>query len=310
MAVNIPQGTFLDAGETIFFARELETILQENYDILYAELKATRVIPVSFADGPGAETITWRSFDKVGQAKIIANYADDLPRADVKGKEESAIVKTIGDSYGYNFQEIQAAMMASRPLESMKAEAARRAIDQKINDIAFQGDSMANLPGFLTNASVPAASAPADGTASARNFEAKTPDQIIRDMNNLINGVMTTTKGVEMVRRVLLPTTTYAYLASTPRASVAETTILEFLRRVHPGVEFDWLNELETAGTSSTKRVVAYNPSPTKVSLRIPRAFTQLPPQARNLEFVVPCLARIGGTIWFYPLSGSFLDQV
>ncbi len=41
-------------------------------------------------------------------AKIISSYASDLPRADVKGKPTTAIIKSLGDSYGYSIQEMRA----------------------------------------------------------------------------------------------------------------------------------------------------------------------------------------------------------
>ena len=77
----------LDAGETVFFARELESKKSQTYDVVKAPLKAFELIPVSMDAGAGAETISYQQFDETGISKIIANYADDLPRADVKGKE-------------------------------------------------------------------------------------------------------------------------------------------------------------------------------------------------------------------------------
>lgn len=73
------------------------------------------------------------SYDRTGVAKIINNYATDLPRADVKGKPTTAYVKSVGDSYGYSVQEMRASRLAGKSLDVRKAEAARYAADYALN---------------------------------------------------------------------------------------------------------------------------------------------------------------------------------
>ena len=97
----------IDAQESVFFDRELEYIKSQSYDVKFPQLKAKTLIPVSTEAGPGASTITYRAYEGYGVAKIIASYADDLPRADVGGKEFTSNVRSLGDSYGYNVQEIR-----------------------------------------------------------------------------------------------------------------------------------------------------------------------------------------------------------
>ena len=80
------ENAYLDADGAVFFQRQLEHIKARSYDVRYAELKARTLFPVSNEGGPGVTTITYRTYDQVGAAKIINAYADDLPRADVAGK--------------------------------------------------------------------------------------------------------------------------------------------------------------------------------------------------------------------------------
>ena len=85
-------------------------------------------------------------------AKIISNYATDLPRADVKGKPTTAIIKSLGDSYGYSIQEMRASAMAGKSLDARKAESARYQIDYLNNKIAWNGDAETGLRGVLSKA--------------------------------------------------------------------------------------------------------------------------------------------------------------
>ena len=140
----------LDAGESAFFARELEYVIAQTYDVQYKELKAFSLLPISSEAGVGATEITWRQYSKVGMAQIIADYARDFPRADVDGTEHTSKVKGIGVSYGYSIEEIRRSQMVGKRLDQRKAEAARRAVDQKINSIAFSGDSAHGLGGFIS----------------------------------------------------------------------------------------------------------------------------------------------------------------
>lgn len=301
----------LDAGETAFFARELEAVKAKTYDIKFAPMKALSLMPVSSDAGEGAEAITYRSFEETGMARIISSYADDLPRADVRGQEFISPVRSIGCSYGYSHQEIRAAAFANRPLTTMQASAARRANDQKVNQLAWFGDSTFGLTGLLNNANIPSASVPNDGTGPSTLWVNKTPDQILRDLNLITNGIVDLTKGVEIPNTVILPIEQYTLIASTPRSATSDTTILEYFLMNNPYIDMvDWVPELAGAGPLGVDIFVAYDRNPDKLELQLPMPFRQYPPQERNLNFEIPCESRFGGLLVYYPLSISIGEGI
>lgn len=298
----------LDANSMAFFERELEHIKTKTYDVKYPNLKARALIPVSFDTPRGAKTITYKQYDQLGMAKIVANYAKDFPRVSVLAKEFTSPIKRLGDSYSWTIDDIAAAAMANVALDPKLAAAAKRAILQKENTIAFFGDSATGLPGFLTNANIPLAAATADGAGALSTFVSKSPDQIIRDINALISSIVTVTKEVEQANTVLLPPTTWAQIANTPRSSTSDTTILEFLKSQHPEITlWEQLLSLETAGTGATKMMVAYNRSPDVLQLEVPWDFEQFEADKKGLEYEVPCSSKTGGTIVYYPLACNFV---
>ena len=91
-AIMASEGTRFDSAEdaSVFFARELDHVKAQSYDVEYPELTALHLFPQSSEADPGAETITYYTYDKTGLAKIIDNYSTDLPRADVTGKPSFA----------------------------------------------------------------------------------------------------------------------------------------------------------------------------------------------------------------------------
>ena len=135
---------------SVFFARELDFIKAQTYDVLYPEFTALKLFPQSSEVDIGAETITFYSYDKTGMAKIIQNYATDLPRADTKGKPTTVPVKSIGASYGYSVQEMRGSRMAGKSLDIRKGDAVKYVIDREINRIAWSGDKETGLVGVLS----------------------------------------------------------------------------------------------------------------------------------------------------------------
>jgi hypothetical protein len=308
--VAIESGGRLDANESIFFARQLEFVKSQTYDIKRVSLSAFMLMPVSTAIPEGATTHTYRQFDTVGMAKVIANYANDLPRADVVGKEFTNPIRSIGNAYGYNVQEVRSAMYAGVALNARKAMAATRAHQEKINQLAFNGDADHGLPGLFTNPNIPEVTLLADGTGSSKTFASKTADKIVRDINALINKIIVQSKGVHKATQVWLPIEQYALIATTQNSAASDTTILKFLQQNHPGVEFKQVVEIDGAGASGADRMYALENMMENWQLEIPMMMRQYSPQQKGLEFEIPVESRFAGVIIEYPLAFAFADGI
>jgi len=298
------QFAHLDADESIFFARQLEHTKSRTYDKKFTNLKVRQVIPVSFEAGPGADTIKYEQFDQVGMAKIVRDYAKDFRSADVKAKEFRSPVKSLGSSYQYSVQDVRAAAMAGKSLEQRKANSARRAIMQLENSIGYFGDVDHGLGGMLNNANVPLVALPNAGAWSGL-----TPAQLLANLNANANNAISASNGVETPNTMLLPTSEYSLIASTPRSDNSDTTIMEYFVRNNPFIEsLDWLEELKDAGAASVPRIVSYRRDPDWLTLEIPQDFEQFPVQTEGLAFKVPVHERIGGVLIYYPLAMAYSD--
>lgn len=307
---NLPQmGLHLDAGETAFLSRDLEAVKARTYDVQYAALKARQFIPTSNDVDSAAETITYRVWDEYGMAEVIANYADDLPLADVSVREETTPVRSLGKGYQYSIQDIRRSAMAARngnnaSLDQKRAMAARTAVERAIDRIAAVGDADAGLPGFLNNANVPNVVLPNGGWASA------TSAQIIEDLNFMAQQIVSATLEVHEPDTLLLDTDSYAIIAQKPVAVDNQTTVLRSFLENNPYIKnIDQWTRLNTAGPSSTPRIVMYQRDPMVLELEVPQEFEQFPPQAKNLAFQIPCHARVGGTVIRYPLAIAYADN-
>lgn len=310
------------SSTTAFFLRELESLKPRSYDVLRAPLKAFELLPVTSEAGAGAETITYRQYDSTGFAKVVANYADDLPRADISGKEFTARVKSVGASFGYSLPELRAAEMAGKGLEARKVNAATRAMMEEYNRIAFYGDSEHGLQGWLTNANIPTVAATEVSSGVTEWFDSngvlqKSANDCIADMNAVVNYVVTNTNERHRPNRLVMPVEHYSAAASTPRSTQSDTTILSFFLNSNPYIESVVpANELSEAqltanGTSFTANImIAYEADPDRVTFELPVVYEQLPPQELNLGFKVPVHGRCGGVIIYYPLSMAIMEGI
>jgi len=305
--VTAIRNAYLDADGAVFFQRQLEKIKAKSYDVRYADLKARMLFPVSNEGGPGITSITYRTYDQVGAAKIINAYANDLPRADIAGKETSIPVRSVGISYGYNLDEIQASQLTGASLDQRRANAARRSVEQVHNDVAFFGDADSGLPGLFSNPNIPTGAVVNPG--SGTEWVNKTPDEILFDINDAFTDIFETTKMVERGNTVMLPPAQWSYIMSTPRSANSDTTIAQYIVSNSPYIssleDIIPVNECTAANNPllAADAMVVYDRSPDKLELEIPVELEMLPVQQKNLEFVVPGRSRIGGLNIYYPLS-------
>jgi len=298
----------LDAAENVFFSRALEMIKARTYNRKYPNLRAKDFIPLDPEIDNAVETIRLRSYTQFGIAKLLASYADDLPRADVKAEEETFSVKGIGASYGYNLQEVRAASRAGVSLDATKAAAARRAVEVVIDRVLASGDLATGLRGLLNQPNALNFVVPDPG--SGPEWTVKTPQQIVDDMIGICEYIITQTNEVESPNMLLLPRAQYT-LIRTKRFDVSsDKTILQWFQATYPNVMVDTWYRLKQVGPGMSDRMVAYSMTPDHLQAAIPQEFEQLPVQERNLEFVVPCHARVGGVHVYYPLSMAYGDGI
>lgn len=300
-----------DAAEdaAIFFARELDYVKAETYDLEYPEFTALANFPITHDVPEGAETATYYSYEKTGFAKLIANYATDLPRADVKGVPTTAHIHSVGDSYGYSVQEMRASRMTGKSLDTRKAESARYQSDRLINHIAWAGDPENNLVGILTpDNNIPlytVAEVGEDGAESA-SWEDKTADQILDDLNGMVKYQALITKNVEKSDTLFLASSAYIDI-STRKLPDSDKTVKTFLMENAPYLKkIVDCPELEADSESNpygTRVMVLCKPDKKKFSLENPLEFLQYPVQTKGLEMEVPCEARTGGVFLYYPMS-------
>lgn len=293
----------LDAGESAFFANQLNHIKASTYDEKNAPVSYREAFPVSAEAEGGATEITWRQYKGIGMAKIIADYAKDFPRTDIGGIEHTVKVKHVGSSYAYSILEIRRASMAGVPLEQRRATMCRESIERKLNALAWNGDAKAQIQGFIKYPGTSEYTVPATGTGTTKTWATKTGLQMLTDLNGIRGTVLSATNNMEQIDTILMPFAQLELLKNTLIGTASDTTVYEFFKKNNPGIEIMGVRELDGAGTGGIDMMIAYVRKPTHITFELPIAFEQLDAEKEGMEYKVPAFAGTAGIIMYYPLA-------
>jgi len=291
----------------LFLERQLEFIRPQVFETVYADIKYSTILPVTSEAGPGAQTFTFRIMDSTGEFKLIADAADDLPRADVSQVEKSINIRSFGGSFGYTVQELRAAQMANIALEQRRAQAVRRAYEEKVEAVAMFGEPSVGLAGFFNNATV-------DVVTANKWFTGTTASGTAQDMLELLNygvtAIINASKMKEQPDTILMAYEDYNVVSTTRNSDSSDVTVLEYFLRTNPYIRnVEPINQLDEGNSVlTTNRMVVYKRDPEKVQLHIPQPLELFPPQQRGLEFIVPAHARVGGVALYFPKSAIYVQ--
>lgn len=305
-----------------FLTNQAQRIEREVYEVRYRDIQYPLLVPVDFTGPEWVNGITYFSSDMVGRAAWFHGKGDDPPHADVLREKFETTVSMAAIGYEYDLEELGRAMTLGLELRADKASAARRASEEFIDKVAITGDASKNYTGLVNNAAVTSGSVPATGNSNggtnSTQWQYKTPDQILLDINNALTGIFTTTLGAEMADTLLLP---YQQLldASTRRIdAVNQTTILEWVernniytRQTGQALMIRGVWGLETAGSGGTARMVSYRRDPSVLALYIPMPFQFLAAwQQGPMKFEVPGIMRLSGVEVRRPRSVRYADGI
>lgn len=291
-----------DAGLTMFFSDELQHVKARAYDVVYTELMARTMFPVSSEIDTGAESMVYEQYDHVGVAKLIHSYASDLPAVEVTAKKFVRQIWSEGISFNYSIQDVRAARYAGKPLTDRKAKAARRQLLSLENKIAFHGDEEAGIPGFIQAPNILV-------TASDDNWT--DADKILAGIQKAVMNQRDVTYGAESANILAVPDAYYVLMATTRFNTYSDLSLLDYIVQKFPFIEqVVSCHELKGSGPSGKDCAMMYRKDPEKLTMEIPQDVEFLPEQVDGLMFKVPAHARTAGVVIYCPLSVIRIDNL
>jgi hypothetical protein len=297
----------LDAAETMVFTRALSVVKAKIYKKLYQGLKARTFVNVSNEAGPAVDTLFYRMWDSYVMAKLVSNYATDIPLVTASAQEFSIRFASFADAYAYSIQDIRRADATGTALEAALGEAARRGIEQSLDEVLAKGIPSLGTYGLLNHPNVPIVTLSVGSWTSATD-----PLNVVKDINQLVQAVVTNSAQFFEPDSILFPTAAWALVTQMPMGVTSPgETVMSFVRKTNPYLKnFDQWTKLDNASASGGRRLMVYKKDAEAQEGEIGQEFEQFPAQSQGLAFVVPCHARAAGVIWRHPYSGAFADNV
>lgn len=290
----------LDAADSVFFQRQLETIDARVYEKKYPKYKARGFIPTQPGVSPYDRVYTYRMYDTQGQARYMGQNSDDAPRSNASGEETPQTIKDLEVSYSYNLLEIQAAARTGTPLDELRAMGARRAMEEKIDRLLSIGDAAVGIKGLLTLTGTTTVTPSGFwGTLATAN-----PDLVASDLLRVASAGAEATDEAFNRFMIVLPFAMYNLASQLKISDVSNTTVLQYVRQVSPFIEDvqPWFRcERNQAGDSTHDLIVAFPRDVEAVAGIVPRELEFLAPQQRNFDYVINGHASCGGVVARYP---------
>lgn len=207
-----------DAEETVFLARELRERLPSVF-AAEPEVNFRMVFPLKTNVPEWANDIDFATISKRGVAKVLGASGNDVPIVNASAKDSSVPYTTVGAGIIYTREELIKAAKTGLSLDSTLLLAARRAIEEKVNQIAWEGDIDAGLVGLLRHPSILASDA-----ANALGGSS-TADQCRAVLNAGVNAIPNNTEQVESADTLILPPDSWQYIHQLQNSAASDRSV-------------------------------------------------------------------------------------
>jgi hypothetical protein len=312
-----------DAADLPYAVRQLEHVFAQAVEARYPNLgfvdQSDPIIPWNTEVQAGSRTWVQYMYDGAGEAVFVGLVGDgDIPYVTVLGAEITGRIENIAIGYGYNRRELRSAALAGDNLDARKGSIAKRAHAEKIHFTAAWGREDLGLRGLFNHPNIAVLDA-ADKANGGTSWDSATPSEILADINALLSSLPDNSNELYKATDVLLPGPKMRVLEQrqlSEDGNNATVTILEMVRKSHPGVTFRECNDLRainSQGNLADDAMFAYiKGGEFGAQLVIPGGmyFEQYPPQESGLNIKIPCESETGGVKLEHPLGCARLDGI
>jgi len=300
-----------DAGETMFLVKELNHLRNIIKEVKYNNLMARKIFPVVSGMGAGYKSVSYPVYDGAGEAEIIEG-SGDFPLVNENRREVTELVKNLGIAYAVNQFELESALRANLPLETRKLMRALKGMEEKLDKIAFFGDSAGGLKGLFSNPSdLKIETITADGTGSSKKWKDKTFDKVERDIMQLIEALPEQHENDDLI---MITTPAVKTRLTTLRISNTGMNLLEYIKNNSNIRDVVSSSKLKTVSTMSAKDVTVLMPmaSPNTepvCELVIPRDKEIRNPIQIGRDLVTDIVLDCSGLHIYYPKAIVVTDE-
>lgn len=302
---RVDAGEFPNPDLAAFTERELEYVREEVLQKKQRELAGEELIP-QVGDVPAyQEKYVHQMYELLGRAEFVGDDVEDFPLVDFSLSEEVFNIRKLGVAYKHTMDEIEKSEALGRGLDTKRANAARRAMELKLNEIMWYGDQRQQLFGALNYPDSP-------HVVLSNTIDDTTNPDVIKDMlTDLLTSIYSATNQTAEPDSIWLPTEAYFHIVDTELnpSGGGDSTIMEWIVEKHPFIEsmddIRNVQELDNAGPNDNDLIVVGRmqdgDSDNVLQHKMVKPFKQRAPQTRNEAVITNAVAKTGGCASDFP---------
>lgn len=245
----------------------------------------------------------------------ISPNTTTLPGVSINGERVTLPLRLLGQEVSYSSVELERSQLIGQPIDAQKFNALNTIYQMATDEMIYVGDSDVGAEGLVNSTLVTSGSVPNGGGGSPLWIN-KTPDEILKDVNDMITAAWQASGFAVCPDKLLLPPAQFAYISSQKISTAGNVSILTFLEdnsislRVN-GRKLDiqplkWLTGL---GASGADRMVAYTNDEERV--RFPMVpIRRETPYYLGIKFNAPYIWAFGEVEFVYPETAVYRDGI
>ncbi len=245
----------------------------------------------------------------------ISPNTTTLPGISINGERVVLPLRLLGQEVSYSSVELERSQLLGQPIDAQKFSALHTIYQMAADEMVYIGDTGVGATG-LVNSELVTSGAVVNGASASPLWTSKTPDEILKDVNDMITAAWSASGFAVCPDTLLLPPLQFAYIVSQKISSAGNVSIQTFLQDNSislsvngRGLEIRPLQWLTGRGASGANRMVAYTNDADRV--RFPLVpIRRETPYYLGIKFNAPYIWAFGEVEFVYPETAIYRDGI
>lgn len=245
----------------------------------------------------------------------ISPNTTTLPGVSINGERVTLPLRLLGQEVSYSSVELERSQLLGQPIDAQKFNALNTIYQMATDEMIYVGDTAVGAEGLVNSTLVTSGSVP-NGAGGSPLWANKTPDEILKDVNDMITAAWQASGFAVCPDKLLLPPAQFAYISSQKISTAGNVSILTFLEdnsislRVNGRkLDIQPLKWLTGRGTGGADRMVAYTNDEERV--RFPMVpIRRETPYYLGIKFNAPYIWAFGEVEFVYPETAVYRDGI